>query len=436
MLEGIIAEAPTFAPAHLEKAELHARIGETEKGRQHYYTGATLDPQFANPALEERLGIVESLVPTEESNLPAPESSEFEAEPVEQLEPIPVVPLRKALEQRRLQPIVDPASVPAHPSLAYNPEPAYQQPAYVPEQVFLQNVHPVELHPANRPEPVVYDYRAPDDSLFDPAISDEDIFVRATYDESGERYDDGLGAVLKENRKARAEEISAATKRDTRHAFVFANLVIFAILAATMLVVTSLPPPNPPQIIASAPLPNQQKELENQHLRRPELQKTPTMSSPSAMAVDAVSATTYSDVAITNFETPSVSPGLGMTGNDFGLSMDFGNEIGGPTAMFFGGKSTGKRYLFVLDNSISMEPHQIELRNNELERTLKSLRGVQYHVMLFAGGLYFVDDGWKLKKEQPDDQPTRFESPDGDYEFKMSSLFDFQENPKDFEGRL
>ena len=40
--------------------------------------------------------------------------------------------------------------------------------------------------------------------------------------------------------------------------------------------------------------------------------------------------------------------------------------------MFFGGKSTGKRFLFVLDHSASMKKHQVELRNKELDRALNT----------------------------------------------------------------
>ena len=116
---------------------------------------------------------------------------------------------------------------------------------------------------------------------------------------------------------------------------------------------------------------------------------------------------------------------MATTGTDFGMSMSFG-EAGGEGAMFFGGRSSGQRFLFVLDHSMSMKPHQVELRNNELEKTLKGLRGVKYHIMLFAGGAYFVDKGWQAAAKQPTKYPTVFESPGGTYTFKDNGLFDFK----------
>lgn len=475
VFDGILSENPALAGAHLEKARLCVELGRLEKAKQHYYTGASLAPELADAEFEERIGVTESLVspgpgpadppeepldsgarpepvpisepaepgPTEnESFSPEPQALEsgtpvsgeprpeeaVSGEPVSETEGaapgVPVIPLREALGLPRHSPLVDPESVPDLPPLAFDPAPQRQTPAHLPDEVYREHLHPVELHPKTRPEPVVYDYRAPDDSIFEPTVGDDNIFVGAARDESGAAPDE-LASQLSRSQKEQAERIAAVERREKTQSFLIAMVTMVALCFLMVLVVTTMPPPPPPQIIASTPLPSQEDALDNQALSKPELQKQPQASPASAMTMDVVAASTYSDVSMPSFDTPGMAPGMAGVGNDFGMSMSFG-ETGGGGAMFFGGRSSGQRFLFVLDHSASMQPHQIELRNRELERTLKGLRGVRYHVMLFAGGVYFVDKGWQAKKKQPTKYPTVFESPDGDYRFESNGLFDFK----------
>ena len=75
-----------------------------------------------------------------------------------------------------------------------------------------------------------------------------------------------------------------------------------------------------------------------------------------------------------------------------------------------------------------MKPNQVKLRNDELQRALGALRGVQYQVMLFAGGGYYAQDGWSVKRAankdnvitDPKGKKYHFVSKGGyaDYEFK------------------
>ncbi len=493
VFDGIITEMPSFAPAHFEKASLCVRSGDIEKGKQHYYTAATLDPALADQNLEAQLGLADSLVrpvtqtpvsepaASEESPAAQPEIQTAEPTPlkpppeaapaVQSAEPvplqpppsepathsqpvedpnvgilhpetsselpsarheIPVITLREALGLPPLRPLIDPESVPERPPLTYEESPVYHQPTYVPEEVYREQLNNVEVQPATTPEPVVYDYQAPDDSIFEPQRTDEGIYVGAVYNEAGEKIDD-LFENLRGNQKEQADRIAATEKKDKVNSLAIASVAMVALCFLMVLVVTSVPRPAPPAIIATTPLPSQEDLMDNQQLNKPELQKQPMASSASAMSMDIVSVNSYSDMTMPTFEDTGISPGMANMGTDFGMSMSFG-EAGGGGAMFFGGRSSGQRFLFVLDHSMSMTANQVKLRNDELERTLKGLRGVRYHVLLFAGGAYYVDKGWKAAAKQPTKYPTVFDSPDGQYSFKDSGLFDFKLNgdPKDF----
>ena len=85
--------------------------------------------------------------------------------------------------------------------------------------------------------------------------------------------------------------------------------------------------------------------------------------------------------------------GEGEFGAGFGASTPMGSGVS-----FFGSRSTGLRFLFVLDHSASMSTSQEELRNNELKKALSKLpKGVQYQVILFGGGAMYAEPGWTAK---------------------------------------
>ncbi len=88
---------------------------------------------------------------------------------------------------------------------------------------------------------------------------------------------------------------------------------------------------------------------------------------------------------------------LGLGEGDFGDGFGSGSGGMGSGASFFGSKSTGRRFMFVLDHSASMSNAQVELRDQELEKALKALpSSVQYNVILFAGGCLYAEKGWGL----------------------------------------
>jgi len=57
----------------------------------------------------------------------------------------------------------------------------------------------------------------------------------------------------------------------------------------------------------------------------------------------------------------------------------------------------------------------VALRNEEVERALRSLKGVEYQVLLFAGGGYFAWEGWSSTKKKARDVEVK--GPKGTYDF-------------------
>lgn len=201
------------------------------------------------------------------------------------------------------------------------------------------------------------------------------------------------------------------------------HLVLFLIAA---LVVILPPMKDDPEIIAAiAPAVPKKQEMQKKNVVK-QTRKTSASAAARAPLAKLMRANAVAKIALPDVNKTSKGP-LGIGDADFGGG-GFGSGTGGmgSGASFFGGSSTGQRFLFVLDHSISMKPHQVKLRNDELEKALKGLQGVSYHVMLFAGGVYYVDEGWRAAKQQPTPHPTVFESPNGEYRFKSNGLFDFQ----------
>lgn len=98
-------------------------------------------------------------------------------------------------------------------------------------------------------------------------------------------------------------------------------------------------------------------------------------------------------------KTAKVTEGpIGLGQGEFGAGFGASSAGMGSGVSFFGSRSSGRRFLFVLDHSASMNIEQEELRNRELKKALFNLpKGVQYQVMLFGGGGLFAEPGWDGK---------------------------------------
>lgn len=190
----------------------------------------------------------------------------------------------------------------------------------------------------------------------------------------------------------------------------------FAIFLIAALVVILPPMKDDPEIVAAiAPTVQKKQEMQKKNVVK-QTKKTSASAAAAAPLAQLMRANAVAKIALPNVTKTSKGP-LGIGDADFGGG-GFGSGGGGmgSGASFFGGSSTGRRFLFVLDHSGSMKKNQVELRNKELEKALKSLKGVQYQVLLFAGGGYYASKGWSVKRTQGlDNQVT---GPKGKYDFK------------------
>ena len=435
VIDPILAEDPSNASAHLERARLCYRIGDHEQGKRHYFSALTFDGNLSDPELASAYDASpdEPTAPAEdfpEEEAPAliepaahPNAQSSERGEVYYPAPgeFPVITLREALGLQPT-PLVDPTSLPELPHLQYEENVARHEPVHTPESEYREELINVAIQPQLNSELVTYDYRSPDDTVFEAPLTDDDFFVGATRTEDGQVIANLLEAI----RHHREENQSSMTLADRRNKIlsVSAGLSATVIICLLMLVVvTSAPRPSPPQIVVSAPA-AKVEEIEKQVMQKPKNIPTPAALTSGAMAMDVMTTNAVSDISMQTLDTPGIGMGEATLGMGFGSSMTFGAG-GGSSAMFFGSKSSGQRFLFVLDASISMQPNQVKLRDDELAKTLKTLRGVDYHVMLFAGGAYFAEKGWGLKPTdtKPKYGPTEFFSPEGDYSFKAKSLF-------------
>lgn len=173
------------------------------------------------------------------------------------------------------------------------------------------------------------------------------------------------------------------------------HFVVFLIAA---LVVILPPAKDDPEIVAAIlPMVQKKQEMQKKNVVK-QTKKTSASAAAAAPLAQLMRANAVAKISLPNVTKTSKGP-LGIGDADFGGG-GFGSGSGGmgSGASFFGGAGTGRRFLFVLDHSGSMKKNQVQLRNNELEKALKSLRGVEYQVLLFAGGGYFATKGWSVRR--------------------------------------
>lgn len=191
------------------------------------------------------------------------------------------------------------------------------------------------------------------------------------------------------NDKSRKQDTSG--KKASSLMIALAAILIFGVIA--YLIAVMPPRSDEPQIIAQVIAAEQQTEvqMEKQQVAK---QASAASSAAASSVANMIRAQSTAMIAAPEVETLSDGP-IGLGEGDFGSGFGSGSGNGmGSGASFFGGNAKGNRFLFILDHSGSMKSNQVELRNDELEKTLKSLQGVQYQVLLFAGGAYYAEKGW------------------------------------------
>jgi hypothetical protein len=208
-----------------------------------------------------------------------------------------------------------------------------------------------------------------------------------------------------------------------------AAIIVHVVLGAIFTLVAVLPAlRDEPEIVAAiiappdAPVPEMQKKVISKQVQQTSASAAASMTK----LLRANSAAVFAAPEVTK-STSALGLGEGDFGSGFGGS---GAGAGmGSGATFFGKKSAGNRVVFVIDYSGSLSKAQVDLTYNEMAKSLKSLvSGVQYQVILFAGGGYFAWPDWEVKTEgkwvnimtSPEGDRYKFFSPKknyGDYEF-------------------
>lgn len=202
--------------------------------------------------------------------------------------------------------------------------------------------------------------------------------------------------------------------------------VHFAIAVILALVVILPSRQDEPEIVAAiAPVSKKKQEMQKKNVVK-QTKKTSASAAAAAPLAQLMRANAVAKISMPQITKTSKGP-LGIGEADFGSGgFGSGGDGLGMGASFFGGTSTGKRFLFVIDHSGSMSKQQVKLRDDELERALNSLKGVQYQVLLFAGGGYYAWEGWSMKEQNR--KLNIATGPEGSYKFeskKGAGDFDF-----------
>ncbi|MCB1065285.1 MAG: hypothetical protein KDN20_20505 [Verrucomicrobiae bacterium] len=191
--------------------------------------------------------------------------------------------------------------------------------------------------------------------------------------------------------------IADPKKGSRKVAAITVAILVHVVLAVLFLLIAIVPAfRDEPEIVAQiiAPTSSSEPQMEKKAvMKQVEQASSAAAASPIAKMIRA---NTTAKIAAPEVTKISDGP-LGLGEGDFGSGFGSGSGGGmGSGASFFGAKSTGNRFLFVLDHSASMRDSQVALRDAELEKALKALpASVQYQVILFAGGCLFAEKGWK-----------------------------------------
>lgn len=199
------------------------------------------------------------------------------------------------------------------------------------------------------------------------------------------------------------EKAHQGKPRGAKATAIFVAIGVHLLIAIIATIVVILPPNrDEPEIVAAVIGPPAKKqEIQKKNVVK-QTKKNTASAAAAAPLAQLMRANAMAKISLPNVTRTSKGP-LGIGDADFGGGGFGGSGSGmGSGASFFGGTSTGKRFLFVLDHSGSMKPNQVELRNDELEKALKGLKGVQYQVLLFAGGGYYASEGWSLDRKGKD----------------------------------
>lgn len=360
ILEPILEVDPGNGAAHFQKAFLCDRAGDVETARRHYFTATTFDPGLADAKFEARLighatpaAPLENAKPDPRHVQPASPQPRMDRDNVRYPAPgeFPVRTLREALGMPPVEPLIDPAGIPQTPALDFEPEPTFQKPAHCPPEKLLESIHNVEVVPKKSEPPVVYDYHEPDDSIFEPELTPDDIYVAALVTETGEPVAN-LQETLRRNQQDSARNRARAAKRDGVTSAALAIACIVGLVVLLGLIAMAVPVERPPVIVAAVSA-QDESTLDVEQLNKPEVRRQIVQPSAASKPMDVVTASAVSEISMPTFNTDGISPGVADFGMEIGTSMTFGPPGGGGETMFFGSKTKG-RIAVVFDITGSM----------------------------------------------------------------------------------
>lgn len=344
IIEDVLKHDPLNAAAHLEKAFLlHRKDSDAEASRVHYQTALRIDPSLADDYLEgvlfQETSIDQFQPKTEVSEAPKLDRSNlFFPAPGE----YPVITLRESLEYT-VEPLVQPSEVPEAPALEYIEQPVYRQTEHTARDEYWETAQNVYVHPEGQhQQEVVYDYQQPDDTIFTPAVTPDEIYVGALVNENGQAV-----ANLSEKLKRNKGVLDQEQQRQNRDKIVsvFTGLgVSVAIILLLSFVVMAIPAPQPPALVASAlPVVNE-PAIEQQTMKKQQTLTQPEVAAPPPPSVDVVASSAISPIAMQSLDTSFDTFGAGM---NFDASMSFGSgelsmgTIGESDGGMFGSSKTG-----------------------------------------------------------------------------------------------
>ena len=174
-------------------------------------------------------------------------------------------------------------------------------------------------------------------------------------------------------------------------ALTVAILVHVAVALLLGFVVMALPPPNPPQIIATSFTEEAEDEIEEVKIQK--VAKA-TAASAASKPTFAISSMASSPIAIPEFdETQNVDVTLGATAQNVGLQMSFDDGKGDTSEVrFFGIRASGNRIVFIIEASRYMLTDQkggIPAYNKVKDEIAQMLAGLNrqtaFNLILYEG---------------------------------------------------
>lgn len=260
----------------------------------------------------------------------------------------PTRTLRQAIEEEPQANLVTEIEEVEKPKLEYE-EPTPMPVAYTPEEL-VQPERGAVWVALDKEQPEIYDYKAPDETIFEPVHNADDIKVAATHTEEGE-----LVATPDMDLKAAEQQAQLIANRKRKRSLInsiFLTVMIhigaIVLLSIAIMAVNNV---KPPEIYATPSHAAPEEDLKVEEIQK---QVTRQPTSVAESIPDIISAVAESDIAIasSNFQAADTSMAYGTT---FTPSMDFSMAASsGDSTMLFGEKVEGKVLGVILDVSGSM----------------------------------------------------------------------------------